>query len=72
MDVDPELLEDTPNIAEAFGLKLIANDYIVTEQGTKHLLEVNHVLNISRFSEIWEADRDYATAWVNRSITTVN
>jgi hypothetical protein len=72
MEIDPELLEDTQNVAKAFGLELIANDYIVTEQGTKHLLEVNHVPNVSRFPEIWAAYRNYATAWVNRSITAVN
>jgi hypothetical protein len=71
MAVDQELLEDTQNVAKAFGLELVANDYIVSEQGTKHLLEVNHIPNVSRFSEIWAAYRDYATAWVNQSITTV-
>jgi hypothetical protein len=66
MDVDAELLEDTQAVARAFGLELVANDYIVSEQGTKHLLEVNHIPNVSRFPKIWEAYRDYAAAWVNQ------
>jgi hypothetical protein len=70
MEVDRELLADTQNVAKAFGLDLIANDYIVTDKGTKHLLEVNHVPNVSRFPEIWAAYRDYAVEWVNRSIMT--
>ncbi|PSB39880.1 hypothetical protein [Chamaesiphon polymorphus] len=71
MEIDRELLADTKNIAKAFGLELIANDYIVTDRGTKHLLEVNHVPNVSRFPEIWAAYRDYTTAWINRSVLTV-
>jgi hypothetical protein len=66
MEVDPELLEDTQNVARAFGLELIANDYIVSDRGTKHLLEVNHIPNVSHFPELWSAYRDYATAWINQ------
>jgi hypothetical protein len=65
MEVDRELLADTQRVARAFGLQTIANDYIVTDSGTKHLLEVNHVPNVSRFPEIWAAYRDYTAAWIN-------
>jgi hypothetical protein len=41
----------------------VANDYIVSEQGARHLLEVNHIPNVTRFPEIWEAYRDYAVQW---------
>src|SRR5579862_1954404 len=64
MEVDPELLDDTRAIQRAFGLEVVANDYIVTEQGTRHLLEVNHIPNVTRFPEIWEAYRDYVVQWV--------
>jgi hypothetical protein len=37
MDVDPQLLDDTRNIKAGFGLEIIANDYIVGEDGSKHL-----------------------------------
>ena len=65
METDAELLEDTRAIGKAFGLAIVANDYIVTPQGTKHLLEVNHIPNVTRFPEIWEAYRDYVINWLN-------
>lgn len=65
MDVDPELAEDTQRIQAGFGLEIIANDYLITEQGTKHLLEVNHIPNVSRFPELWAAYRDYVVEWAN-------
>lgn len=66
MEVDQDLLEDTRNIQKAFGLEVVANDYIVGNQGSKHLLEVNHIPNVTRFPEIWEAYRDYAVEWVRK------
>jgi hypothetical protein len=63
MELDPELLEDTRAIGRGFGLELLANDYIVTERGTRHLLEVNHIPNVTRFPEIWEAYRDFVVEW---------
>lgn len=65
MEVDPELLADTQHIKAAFGLQVIGNDYIVGENGRKYLLEVNHIPNVSRFSEIWNAYRDYVVEWVS-------
>lgn len=65
MEIDAELLEDTENIRKGFGLELVANDYIVTGEGTKHLLEVNHIPNVDRFSEIWTAYSDFVVEWVN-------
>jgi len=65
MDIDPELLEDTQNLKAAFGLEIIANDYIVVNDGSRHLLEVNHIPNVTRFPEIWEAYRDYVVDWIN-------
>lgn len=65
MPIDDELLEDTRNIQAGFGLEIIANDYMIADDGTKHLLEVNHIPNVTRFPEIWEAYRDYAIAWAN-------
>jgi hypothetical protein len=43
MPIDGDLLDDTRRIRDGFGLEIIANDYIVTDRGTKHLLEVNHI-----------------------------
>lgn len=65
MDVDVELLEDTRRVKAGFGLEIIANDYIVGNDGRKHLLEVNHIPNVTRFPELWEAYRDFVVDWVN-------
>jgi hypothetical protein len=66
MDIDPELLADTQRVRDGFGLEIIANDYIVTEAGTRHLLEVNHIPNVTRFPEIWEGYHDYVVDWINK------
>jgi hypothetical protein len=68
VDVDAELLDDTETIRRAFGVEIIANDYIVSAEGTKHLLEVNHIPNVTRFPDIWEAYRDYVVAWANGGV----
>jgi hypothetical protein len=65
MPVDPELLEDTKHIKAAFGLEIIANDYMVGRDGRRYLLEVNHIPNVDRFPEIWQAFRDYVVEWAN-------
>ncbi|RKZ54386.1 MAG: hypothetical protein DRR16_08975 [Candidatus Parabeggiatoa sp. nov. 3] len=65
MAVDEELLADTRTIQKAIGLEIVANDYIITKEGSKHLLEVNHIPNVTRFPEIWEAYRNYVLAWAN-------
>jgi hypothetical protein len=68
MEIDPELLEDTRNLRQGLGLDLIANDYIVTPQGTKHLLEVNHIPNVTRFPEMWAAYQDWVVEWANQPV----
>ena len=65
MDVDEDLLADAREVRRGFGLEILANDYIVAEDGAKHLLEVNHIPNVTRFPEVWEAYRDFAVDWVN-------
>lgn len=64
MTVDPDLLTDTQRVREAFGLEIIAIDYIVDEDGSKHLLEVNHIPNVTRFPEIRNAYCDYVVQWI--------
>lgn len=70
IEVDPELLDDTRAVRDGFGLEIIANDYIVGEDGTKHLLEVNHIPNVTRFPELWEAYRDFVVAWCGEIVKT--
>ena len=64
MDADEELMADTWQVKDGFGLEIIANDYIVADDGSKHLLEVNHIPNVTRFSEIWDAYCDFAVNWL--------
>lgn len=52
MEVDPELLDDSRRIRDGLGLDFLGNDYIVGEDGKKHLLEVNHIPNVTRFAEL--------------------
>jgi hypothetical protein len=64
-DIDAELLADTLAIRDALGTEIIANDYMVSADGEKHLLEMNHIPNVTRFPEIWEAYRDTVVDWIN-------
>lgn len=64
MPVDKALLADTRTIQAAFGMEIIANDYIIGKDGTRYLLEVNHIPNVTRFPIIWAAYRDYVIEWL--------
>jgi hypothetical protein len=63
MDVDGELLDDSRRLQKHFGLEMLAMDYIVAKDGSKHLLEVNHIPNVTEFGEIREAYLDWAAGW---------
>ncbi|MEM7297318.1 MAG: hypothetical protein AAF391_03530 [Bacteroidota bacterium] len=63
MDIDNDLLEDTLRIKDAFGLQMVANDYIASPDG-HHLLEVNHIPNMTRFDELQEAYVEYVKNWI--------
>ena len=66
-DIDPDLLQDTRQVRDAFGLEVIANDYIIGSDGTKYLLEVNHIPNVTRFPDIWAYYREFVLDWLARS-----
>jgi hypothetical protein len=63
-EVDAELLADTRAVRDGFGLSIIANDYIVGLDGSRHLLEVNHIPNVTRFPEIWTVFRNTVVTWL--------
>lgn len=63
---DDRLVADTRRVAAGFGLAVAANDYMVTPDGRPHLLEVNHIPNVTRFPEIWEAYAECVAAWARR------
>jgi hypothetical protein len=64
-DPDTDLVEDTRRLADHFGLPVCATDYMVTPTGDKHLLELNHIPNVTQFTEMRAAYLDFAAAWVN-------
>ena len=66
MQIDPELLDDARRLAEHFGLRTVGVDYIVAPDGTRYLLEVNHVPNVTVFAEVREAYLDLVASWAAR------
>lgn len=68
MGADEKLVRDTRKVAQGFGLEIMANDYIVDRDGLPHLLEVNHIPNVTRFPEIWSAYADYVVDWCESTL----
>jgi hypothetical protein len=66
MPIDADLLDDARRLAEHFGLATVGVDYIVATDGTRHLLEVNHVPNVTVFPEVRAAYLDLVVAWAAR------
>lgn len=64
IDLDSALVADTLAVARGFGLEIAANDYIVGTDGQPHLLEVNHIPNVTRFPEIRDAYCSYVLDWL--------
>lgn len=64
MPIDQELLDDTLRLREHFGLEVMAVDYMIAQDGQKHLLEVNHIPNVTVFPEIRDAFVDYVADWM--------
>lgn len=64
IDLDSALVDDTRAVARGFGLEIAANDYIVDTNGVPHLLEVNHIPNVTRFPEIWEGYSTLVLDWL--------
>jgi hypothetical protein len=64
MPIDEELLEDTRRLQKHFRLEMLGVDYIIGRDGSKHLLEVNHIPNITVFPEIREVYINWAAQWV--------
>lgn len=64
MEIDPDLLEDSLNIAAHFNLLTVGVDYIVGENGEKYLLEVNHIPNVTVFPFVNDAFIEFAASWI--------
>jgi hypothetical protein len=63
MPIDPELLDDTRRLADHFGLDVVGVDYMVGFDGSRHLLEVNHVPNVTVLPEVRAAYLDLVAGW---------
>lgn len=66
MPIDPALLDDSRRLANHFGLEIVGVDYIVAPDGSRHLLEVNHVPNVTVFPDVREAYLDLVVEWASR------
>ena len=60
---DPDLVADTRAIQHGMGLDILANDYMLSDNGP-YLLEVNHIPSVTCFPELWQ---DYSAAVVRWS-----
>ena len=67
MEIDPDLLEDTIKVKRAFGLDMIANDYISSIKGGNHLLEVNHIPNVTIFDKLRDIYLTNIVNWINEN-----
>lgn len=67
MEINPELLADSKAIARHFGLETVGVDYMVGNDGTPYLLEVNHIPNVTVFPFVNEAFISFAAAWIKRN-----
>lgn len=61
MPVDDDLLEDSRNIARHFKLQTVGVDYMVSSDGEKFLLEVNHIPNVTVFPFVNKAFTAFST-----------
>ena len=72
MPVDPDLLADVQQLRDHFGLPVIGVDYMIDREGRRHLLEVNHIPNVTVFPEIRRAYPEYVVKWVDTVLTRPN
>jgi hypothetical protein len=67
---DPELVADTRRMMAAFGTETGAADYVVGSDGTRHLLEFNHIPNVTQFPEIRAAYLEFVARWLGAGLAT--
>lgn len=65
MPIDPMLLDDARALGAHFGLELLGVDYMIGTDGTPHLLEVNHIPNVTVFEPVQHAFLDLVERWFN-------
>jgi hypothetical protein len=63
--LDLELEQDARDLQRHFGLEIAGIDYMIAADGSKHLLEVNHIPSVTAFSQVREAYLDHVSAWLS-------
>lgn len=66
LEVDQELLRDTQHIMKQMNMDMIGTDYIICNDGSKQLLEVNHIPNITCFEEVRLAYLETVINWISK------
>jgi glutathione synthase/RimK-type ligase-like ATP-grasp enzyme len=66
MAADEELVADARRLQAHFGLAILGVDYIVRDDGTRYLLEVNHIPSVTAFEEVRQAYLEEVTRWAVR------
>ena len=64
VESDPRLVKDTQRICKRFGMELGAVDYMIDALDVPHLLEYNHIPNVTQFPEIRSAYMEYVKGWL--------
>jgi hypothetical protein len=64
MPLDPELEEDARRLQRHFGLEIAGIDYMIARDGSKHLLEVNHIPTVTAFADVRDAYIEHVVGWL--------
>jgi hypothetical protein len=67
MPPDADLVEDTRRLRDHFGLDIVGVDYMVAHDGTRHLLEVNHIPSVTAFAEVEAAYLEAVVGWLQET-----
>ncbi|QJW93818.1 hypothetical protein [Frigoriglobus tundricola] len=62
--LNSDLAADMRHLRDHFDLAVCAADYIIAADGNPHLLELNHVPNVTQFPAIRSAYLDLAAQWI--------
>ncbi len=66
MPTDPVLADDVRTMQDDFDLSVCAADYIIRPDGSRHLLELNHIPDVTAFPEVWAAYLTFTTHWMEK------
>ena len=67
--IDPELLDKSQRLAAHCDLETVGSDDMVAADGTRHLLEVNHVPQVTVLGEVRLSILDLVVDWAGRGVS---